>query len=1068
MIERVNIEAQVCKQIEEKADSYCYDLKTVFKSIVLLIADMWFPDETPRQPLIKWEELFKKVQEDYFRKDTIIKNDFMCNILNDSGVSIVIEISDGVIVDFRDIKSSILQIVDFLLENKWTGIIPDFIPTEQKEMRNIMNDTERSIPYKCLHEAFFECVHKMPDKTALEWLSWVNKWEGISYAALKARALQTASMLKQNGIHPKDRVAIVLPKGENQIIAAIGILSIGATYVPIGIHQPLERKKKIFESGHIYYAVTDEAYSSELNQITDLRCYPVEKSCEYVPMSDEEIVKDLDSIAYIIFTSGTTGIPKGVIITHKAAYNTICDVNDKFGVDKNDCAIAVSELDFDLSVYDIFGMLGCGASLVVLNETNKREPSIWRRILCEKRVTIWNSVPALFEMFLLAIGEEYKNVSLENVLLSGDWIKLEIYSQVHTLWPTCRFVSLGGATEAAIWSVYYEVDALDNNWISIPYGRPLANQSLRIVNEMGRNCPVGVPGELWIGGYGVAEGYVNEEELTQEKFAEEDGIRWYKTGDKAQYLRDGNVQFLGRLDDQVKVNGYRIELGEIENVIKKADCIDDAVAMIVEVNGKKEIMAAVVAKQKETNTLVQVSVNAENPEYAETQENRKKVVAAFILEVYGNNIASLNISDNLTISDNGKIEQYWNNWLLNNAFISHKNSNDYVLNVDFKNILSDIGYAKLQTQITMVQELIKGNILASDLLTSSYLSPEKLLVQGSDTLNFLEYVAKMITPNSKVAVLGSRTGMAIEMLLKNDLALSAEFTLIDESIGMLKMAEERLRKYDVRFECYHFEDGLLEECLIEKFDFVIALGYLHRYKKPLDGLYVANMLLKSNGKLFVLEYEELDPMSVISSAILENGFSDYSRKRKNTALMTADEWKEIFEKSLFDNVVINTYPTSSALFIDAFVNRYREHAFQNEFDKYVRTSLVHYMLPQEFVNFAWFPLSPNGKVDRKRIRHIVENRKHTKDKNTDYVGVESEIAEIWKEMLNVKEVGRNDNFFEIGGDSLLATRFVECIKQKYEIEIALREIFNNAELNGLSKIIEEKVEINSQMIEGEI
>ena len=215
-----------------------------------------------------------------------------------------------------------------------------------------------------------------------------------------------------------------------------------------------------------------------------------------------------------------------------------------------------------------------------------------------------------------------------------------------------------------------------------------------------------------------------------------------------------------------------------------------------------------------------------------------------------------------------------------------------------------------------------------------------------------------------------------------------------------------------------------------------------------------------------LEYEDLDPMSIISSAILENGFSEYMRKRKNTALMTVDEWLTAFEESAFDDVMIKVYPTSSALFINANANKYKEYL--KELEEYVRNSLVQYMLPQEFITFAWFPLSQNGKVDRKKIRQIVGNRKCTMVKNTDYVGVEREIAELWKEMLSVEDIGRNDNFFEIGGDSLLATQFVECLKQKYEIEMSLREIFNNAELDRVSKIIEEKIECNKQMIEGEI
>lgn len=321
MIYKVDFEGQACKQIKEKAESYQYDLKSVLKGIGLLIADMWLPGDSKPQ-INTWEGLFEKVQEDYSYKDTIVENDFICSISNDDGISIIIEIADETIVDFKDIKSSILQVRDFLLANKWSGAIPDFLPIEQKEIRNMMNETERSIPFKCLHEAFFECAYRFPDKTALEWLSLDEKWETLSYEALKIKVLQTASMLKQEGVHTRDKVAIVLPKGENQIIAVLAILSIGATYVPIGIHQPLDRKKKIFEAGNISYALTDRDHINTLDGADTLRSFLIENSFRYVVMPETEIVKDIDSIAYIIFTSGTTGIPKGVMITHKAAYNT--------------------------------------------------------------------------------------------------------------------------------------------------------------------------------------------------------------------------------------------------------------------------------------------------------------------------------------------------------------------------------------------------------------------------------------------------------------------------------------------------------------------------------------------------------------------------------------------------------------------------------------------------------------------------------------------------------------------------------------------------------------------------
>ena len=1002
MIYKVDFEGQACKQIKEKAESYQYDLKSVLKGIGLLIADMWLPGDSKPQ-INTWEGLFEKVQEDYSYKDTIVENDFICSISNDDGISIIIEIADETIVDFKDIKSSILQVRDFLLANKWSGAIPDFLPIEQKEIRNMMNETERSIPFKCLHEAFFECAYRFPDKTALEWLSLDEKWETLSYEALKIKVLQTASMLKQEGVHTRDKVAIVLPKGENQIIAVLAILSIGATYVPIGIHQPLDRKKKIFEAGNISYALTDRDHINTLDGADTLRSFLIENSFRYVVMPETEIVKDIDSIAYIIFTSGTTGIPKGVMITHKAAYNTIYDVNDKFTINEHDCAIAVSELDFDLSVYDIFGMLGYGASLIVLNEMNKREPYIWKKILCEKRVTIWNSVPALFEMFLLAIGYDYEKVTLKNILLSGDWIKLEIYPKVNKLWPECRFVSLGGATEAAIWSVYYEVHILDEPWTSIPYGRPLANQLLRVVNNKGKDSPVGVPGELWIGGYGVAEGYVNEEKLTQERFVKIDGIRWYKTGDKAQYFQDGNVQFLGRLDDQVKVNGYRIELGEIENVIKRAECIDDAIAMTVETNGKKEIVAAVVEKYEKGNASHQVFMNEENPEYAEIQEIRKKVVAAFILKVYGNNVDSLTPNDNIVINSNGKVEQYWNVWLLINNVISHKDSDEYVLNLEIKNVLSDIWYMKLETQIPMVQELIRGTVSASNLLTNGYLSPEELLVQGSDTVIFLEHVTKVIKHDSKVAVLGARTGLAVEMLLNNNLDRNVELTLIDESAGMLKRAEERLRRYEIFLEFVEDIKRISENNKANSTnDFVTKVWGNILTKEIITKSVVPDLLKNIDLKqIKILDYaQELCPPDVKGQVYVSE--SEIMNDRNKT-------YYKILEHPLYGRMA--------------------------------DTGIIGVLTHDGYMEFV----VPNCETsvetpDKKEDTHEEEIEKP----------IVKEIMKIWKEVFEIEDISIQDDFYTLGGDSIILMRLVDEMCKTLGCDVTVDDILQSENISDLA------------------
>ncbi len=438
-------------------------------------------------------------------------------------------------------------------------------------------------------------------------------------------------------------------------------------------------------------------------------------------------------------------------------------------------------------------------------------------------------------------------------------------------------------------------------------------------------------------------------------------------------------------------------------------------------------------------------MNEENPEYAEIQEIRKKVVAAFILKVYGNNVDSLTPNDNIVINSNGKVEQYWNVWLLINNVISHKDSDEYVLNLEIKNVLSDIWYMKLETQIPMVQELIRGTVSASNLLTNGYLSPEELLVQGSDTVIFLEHVTKVIKHDSKVAVLGARTGLAVEMLLNNNLDRNVELTLIDESAGMLKRAEERLRRYDVQFEYYHFEDGLLEKSLLGQFDFVIALGELHRYKNPLHGLHVANMLLKAKGQLLALEYEELDPMSIISSAILENGFSEYMRKRKNTALMTVDEWLTAFEESAFDDVKSGLIRKRNDGKFEAIENvewSQKEQqwnvAFDKWYDKLGNVSTLEYIKlnADEFANIM------SGKTDPVSLLYPDGSNKYTQAlyvENTATKYINASICKIIKKVQK-RVPGQKIKILEVGAGTGATTEWVFKALEGSEFEYCFTDI----------------------------
>ncbi|MFE3542396.1 amino acid adenylation domain-containing protein [Nocardia sp. NPDC059177] len=300
------------------------------------------------------------------------------------------------------------------------------------------------------------------------------------------------------------------------------------------------------------------------------------------PGLDAPVVGNPDDLAYVLFTSGSTGEPKGVEVSHRAAANTIDAIDTRFGVGEQDRFIGLSALGFDLSVYDIFAPLARGGALVCVDSETERDAQAWAELIAETGVTVVNAAPGLITMLLeLGTAEQLRTVRL--VLTGGDRVRTELAQRLRALVPGLRFVGLGGTTETAIHSTVCEVtDDFPAEWDNVPYGTPLANVALRVVNQRGEDCPDWVLGELWIGGASVADGYRGDPERTADRFVEHDGTRWYRTGDLARYLPDGTVDFLGRADHQVKIRGYRVELGEIESALTALPEIAEAVALITD------------------------------------------------------------------------------------------------------------------------------------------------------------------------------------------------------------------------------------------------------------------------------------------------------------------------------------------------------------------------------------------------------------------------------------------------------------------------------------------------------
>ena len=260
------------------------------------------------------------------------------------------------------------------------------------------------------------------------------------------------------------------------------------------------------------------------------------------------------------------------MVRHRPVINLIEWVNRSFAVGPADRLLFVTSLCFDLSVYDIFGVLAAGGSVRVASSAEARNPDQLLHILCNEPITFWDSAPAALQQLaplFPTIASSGDRSRLRLVFLSGDWIPVTLPDLVRGTFEQAEIISLGGATEATVWSNVYPIGAVDPHWASIPYGRPIQNASYHILDDRLEPCPVGVPGELYIGGECLASGYANDAALTAAKFipdpfSERPGARLYRTGDQARRWPDGTIIFLGRLDGQVKIRGYRIELGEVE------------------------------------------------------------------------------------------------------------------------------------------------------------------------------------------------------------------------------------------------------------------------------------------------------------------------------------------------------------------------------------------------------------------------------------------------------------------------------------------------------------------------
>ncbi len=480
----------------------------------------------------------------------------------------------------KDMAAAYGRLLGWLIEKRgddsWPAIAKLLLPQQDKAIQDAANDTAGPLPTRLLHEAFKDRASGSPTAPAV-----ITSSRTFSYGEIVNIAGNLGRLLREKNVRPNGLVAVVMHKGWEQIVAVLAVLDAGGAYLPIDPDVPPRRLQYMLADADIAIALTQPTLMDSLAWPDGVERIPVAADGRLEQAAAPlQPVQSSGDLAYVIYTSGSEGQPKGVAINHRGAWNTIDDINQRFAVGAGDRILALSSLSFDLSVYDIFGVLAAGGAIVVPDPSGLRDPSHWAQLLRRHGVTLWNSVPALME--LLAEHAQLQGANypaLRLALLSGDRIAPVLPSAVRALAPGCQIACLGGATEASIWSVAYIAD--DRNSGPIPYGKPLRNQICRVRSSSGAACPVWTPGDLYIGGIGLAREYWNDGVRTKASFVTgDDGVRLYRTGDRARYLPDGNLEFLGREDNQVKLRGFRVELGEIETILTMHPAVKSAAVVV--------------------------------------------------------------------------------------------------------------------------------------------------------------------------------------------------------------------------------------------------------------------------------------------------------------------------------------------------------------------------------------------------------------------------------------------------------------------------------------------------------
>ena len=832
------------------------------------------------------------------------------------------------------------------------------LPTseEQQLLRDFNKTGVGEFSTQCLHELIATQAQLTPDAPAV-----LSDNENLSYRELNERANQLAHYLQELGVGPDHLVGICVERSATMMVGLLGILAAGGAYVPLDPDYPAERLALMIQDARLSLIVTTEELENRLPEFKgQIVC--LDRDAQFIGAHSTDSASTnvtLDNLAYVIYTSGSTGRPKGVMISHRSINNRLLWMQGVFPLQVSDRVLQKTVSSFDASVWELFLPLIAGAQVYMAQPGGHQDSHYLATTVAEKEITVLQLVPSMLQV-LIEEPQLANWRSLKRLFCGGEVLPVELQQRFFQR-VDAELINLYGPTEVSIDATSWVCER-ENRGGGVVIGQPIANTQVYLLDERLRPAPIGVAGELFVSGVGLARGYHDLPGLTAEKFIPnpfgEAGSRLYRTGDLARYREDGAIEYLGRVDNQVKLRGFRIELEEIEAVLREHKGVREAVVTVGhDTAGHQRLIAYVVPRHKNRQPQLDSQQLYRLPNELEVVYHNRSETDLIYQEIFEDQTY---LKHGLMLPEGACVFDVGANIGLFTLFV-HQHCRDARV---FAFEPSPPIFDKLATNIALYD-------LDVELFNPGLLDDTQQLLSEAMRAHNVERID----------------------LLKIDVEKS--------ELDVLKGIDpSEWKKVDQLVIKVHDRDGSLEE---------------------------VTMLLRERGFEITVEQDEWSQRTGL--------YNIYARR---TALL---------EKN-------NGHLTPRALSrIDLSTDSLRSH---------IAARVPAYLVPSAFVVLDRIPLLPNGKVDRSALP---APEKISSELKTAYVAprtpVEELIARMWEDVLGLKQIGVDTNFFDLGGHSLLATQVMTRLREALNVEMPLRRLFELPTIEQLAAAVEQEKKFGS-------